>query len=82
MKLNCVEQGYRNRRLIYDLLKRENKWLNVKFIGKVMKLSDSSIHIHCRNLMRFGLVEESKIKIQTHENCQPRKVIHYRIKPH
>jgi hypothetical protein len=36
MKLNCVEQGYRNRRLIYNLLKRENKWLNVKFIGKVM----------------------------------------------
>jgi integrase/recombinase XerD len=38
-------------------------------------------HSSCRNLMRFGLVEESKIKTQTHENCQPRKVIHYRITP-
>jgi predicted transcriptional regulator len=74
MKLNCVEQGYRNRRLIYDLLKRENKWLNARFIGRFMGLSDSSVHIHCRNLMRFGLVEESKIKLQT------RNVIHYRIK--
>lgn len=82
MKLSCVEQGYRNRRIIYNLLKQENKPINVKSISQVINLSAGSIHIHCRNLIRFGLVEELKIKIYDEQNYRWQNIIHYQIKNH
>jgi predicted DNA-binding transcriptional regulator len=80
MILSCVEQGYRNRRLIYDYLKQIDRPLDAKTISQKMGISTGSVHIHCRNLIRLGLVSESLVKIEVIKNQLPRPIIHYCIK--
>jgi hypothetical protein len=77
---NCAAIGRMNRRLIYDYLKDNRGWFSAKTLSLEFGLPSASIHIHCRNLIRFGLVIETKIEIHTHQSLPPRDVIHYAFK--
>jgi Winged helix-turn-helix DNA-binding len=78
MKIDCVVQGYRNRRLILEYLQAKKTWLTAKELSEKFNLTHSSVHVHCRNLIRFGELEELLLPIDCRLGSPPRKVIHYR----
>lgn len=78
---DCAQEGLRNRQKIYEFLLAQGDWLSVKSISKNVDISHTSVHVHCRHLLKLGLIDESLINIKVRDDTPThRKVIHYRVR--
>lgn len=74
------EKGELNRRAIVVFFASHRDWIATKTISTATGQHVNTVHVHCRNLIAMGYLEESLIWIDYSNTRNGRSVIHYRLR--
>ncbi|MEO0012904.1 MAG: hypothetical protein RLZZ535_1293, partial [Cyanobacteriota bacterium] len=77
-KLTSREIGIFNREQIKDYFAKHPDWISAVALSKVTGQHINTVHVHCRNLITCGYLEEKLIWINYANAPNGRDVIHYR----
>lgn len=71
-------KGILNRSLLRDYFAVNPNWISAVALSRTTGLHINTIHVHCRNLISFGYLEEKLIWVNYANALNGRDVIHYR----
>jgi len=78
-KLTAREIGVLNRQQLRDYFAIHPDWISAVALSKATKQHINTIHVHCRNLITCGYLEEKLIWVDYKRNNSGRNIIHYRL---
>jgi predicted ArsR family transcriptional regulator len=80
-KLTAREIGNINRSSLQAYFTEHPDWISAVALAKATGQHVNTVHAHCRNLIRFGYLEEKLIWVDYPGNNSGRHIIHYRLAP-
>jgi predicted ArsR family transcriptional regulator len=79
-KISDRHKGILNRSFLRDYFAVNPDWISAVALSKTTGLHIHTIHVHCRNLITCGYLEEKLIRVTFVNARNGRDVIHYRRK--
>jgi hypothetical protein len=77
-KLTPREIGVLNRSSLQAYFSEHPDWISALALSLATGQHVNTVHVHCRNLIRFGYLEEKLIWVDYRGNNSGRHIIHYR----
>jgi hypothetical protein len=78
-KLTARELGKVNRQQLRTYFALYPDWISAVALASATGQHVNTVHVHCRNLIRFGYLEEKLIWVDYSGNNSGRHIIHYRL---
>ena len=78
-KITARQIGILNRQQLRDYFALHPNWISAVALSRVTGQHINTVHVHCRNLISFGYLEEKLIWVNYKSNKSGRHVIHYRL---
>jgi hypothetical protein len=78
-KLTARELGKVNRQQLRTYFALYPGWISAVALASATGQHINTVHAHCRNLIRFGYLEEKLIWVDYQKSNSGRHVIHYRL---